>query len=236
MTRTSYRHCRAGSFPSALPGCCSTRRSFFRRSRSWSISRTRFVPRSGRCAGKSSSPCSGLRVLFGVQVFAYSQVLLYSALQTSLLPFNSVVLLIACAFIVVSLVWRRLGSFDVYPSQAFLYRLAHPSGGRSLSSRRLRTGRAHRSRGRPTEGSGRRFRGSHRHTRSRPPPPLDGASAEGQGIPEPSFEAPDARLPPHLGRVHEANQPSRRDRPSRRPRSETSPRRRSAAPRRRSGW
>ncbi len=63
----------------------------------------------------------GIGVLFGVQLFAYSQVLLYSALQTSLLPFNSVVLLIACAFIVVSLVWRRLGSFDVYPSQTFLY-------------------------------------------------------------------------------------------------------------------
>ncbi len=63
----------------------------------------------------------GIGVLFGVELFAYSQVLLYSALQTTLLPFNSVVLLIACAFVVGALVWRRLGSFDVYPSQAFLY-------------------------------------------------------------------------------------------------------------------
>jgi len=63
----------------------------------------------------------GIALLFGVELFAYSQVLLYSALQTSLLPFASVVLLMTCAFVVVSLVWRRLGSFDVYPSQAFLY-------------------------------------------------------------------------------------------------------------------
>jgi putative PEP-CTERM system histidine kinase len=63
----------------------------------------------------------GIALLFGVELFAYSQVLLYSALQTSLLPFGSVVLLMTCAFVVVSLVWRRLGSFDVYPSQAFLY-------------------------------------------------------------------------------------------------------------------
>jgi len=63
----------------------------------------------------------GVALLFGVELFAYSQVLLYSALQTTLLPFGSAVLLMTCAFVVVSLVWRRLGSFDVYPSQAFLY-------------------------------------------------------------------------------------------------------------------
>jgi len=63
----------------------------------------------------------GIALLFVVELFAYSQVLLYSALQTSILPFGSVVLLMTCAFVVVSLVWRRLGSFDVYPSQAFLY-------------------------------------------------------------------------------------------------------------------
>jgi len=63
----------------------------------------------------------GIGLLFGVELFAESQVLLYSALQTQLLPFTSVVLLLACAFVVASLVFRRLGSFDVYPSQAFLY-------------------------------------------------------------------------------------------------------------------
>ncbi len=63
----------------------------------------------------------GVGILFGVELFAYSQVLLYSAFQTSLLPFGSVVLLMTCAFVAASLVWRRLGSFDVYPSQAFLY-------------------------------------------------------------------------------------------------------------------
>ena len=63
----------------------------------------------------------GVALLFGVELFAYSQVLLYSALQTTLLPFGSAVLLMTCGFVVVSLVWRRLGSFDVYPSQAFLY-------------------------------------------------------------------------------------------------------------------
>ncbi len=63
----------------------------------------------------------GVGILFGVELFAYSQVLLYSALQTSLLPFGSVVLLMTCGFVAASLVWRRLGSFDVYPSQAFLY-------------------------------------------------------------------------------------------------------------------
>jgi putative PEP-CTERM system histidine kinase len=63
----------------------------------------------------------GIALLFGVELFAYSQVLLYSALQTSLLPFSSAVLLMSCAFVVASLVWRRLGSFDVYPSQVFLY-------------------------------------------------------------------------------------------------------------------
>jgi putative PEP-CTERM system histidine kinase len=63
----------------------------------------------------------GIGLLFGVELFTYSQVLLYSAFQTSLLPFGSAVLLMACGFVAASLVWRRLGSFDVYPSQAFLY-------------------------------------------------------------------------------------------------------------------
>jgi putative PEP-CTERM system histidine kinase len=63
----------------------------------------------------------GIGLLFGVELFTYSQVLLYSAFQTSLVPFGSVVLLMACGFVTASLVWRRLGSFDVYPSQAFLY-------------------------------------------------------------------------------------------------------------------
>jgi putative PEP-CTERM system histidine kinase len=63
----------------------------------------------------------GIALLFGVELFSYSQVLLYSALQTTLFPFSSVVLLMSCGLVVVSVVWRRLGSIDVYPSQAFLY-------------------------------------------------------------------------------------------------------------------
>jgi putative PEP-CTERM system histidine kinase len=63
----------------------------------------------------------GVGLLIGVQLFAYSQVLLYSVLQTSLLAFHSVAILIACVFVVISLVWRRLGGFDVYPSQTLIY-------------------------------------------------------------------------------------------------------------------
>jgi putative PEP-CTERM system histidine kinase len=63
----------------------------------------------------------GIALLFGVELFTYSQVLLYSALQTSLLPFGSVVLMMACLLVVGSIVFRNLGSFDVYPSQIFLY-------------------------------------------------------------------------------------------------------------------
>jgi putative PEP-CTERM system histidine kinase len=63
----------------------------------------------------------GVALLFGVEIFSYSQILLYSALQTSLLPFGSIVLLMTCSLVVASLVFRRLGSFDVYPSQTLLY-------------------------------------------------------------------------------------------------------------------
>jgi putative PEP-CTERM system histidine kinase len=63
----------------------------------------------------------GVASLFGVELFTGSQVLLYSALQTQLLPFGSAAVLLACAFVVFSLVRRRLGSFDVYPSEALLY-------------------------------------------------------------------------------------------------------------------
>jgi hypothetical protein len=65
----------------------------------------------------------GIALLFGVELFAYSQVLLYSAFQTSLLPFSSAVLLITCGFVVVSLVWRRLEA-STSITQAFL-QLAH---------------------------------------------------------------------------------------------------------------
>jgi putative PEP-CTERM system histidine kinase len=63
----------------------------------------------------------GLAGLFAVSLFTGSQVVLYSAIQNQLLPFGSVAILFACAFIVFSLVWRRLGSFDVYPSEALIY-------------------------------------------------------------------------------------------------------------------
>jgi putative PEP-CTERM system histidine kinase len=63
----------------------------------------------------------GLAGLFAVELFTGSQVVLYHAIQNQLLPFGSVAILFACAFIVFSLVWRRLGSFDVYPSEALIY-------------------------------------------------------------------------------------------------------------------
>ncbi len=63
----------------------------------------------------------GLGALFGVQLFLYSQVLLYSFIQTTLFPFASGALLLSSALIVVSLKRSRLASFDVYPSERFVY-------------------------------------------------------------------------------------------------------------------
>ncbi|MGH9322286.1 MAG: XrtA/PEP-CTERM system histidine kinase PrsK [Vicinamibacteria bacterium] len=63
----------------------------------------------------------GLAALFGVQLFIYSQVLLYSSIQTTLFPFASGALLLASGLIVVSLKRSRLFSFDVYPSERLLY-------------------------------------------------------------------------------------------------------------------
>lgn len=63
----------------------------------------------------------GLGALFGVQLFLYSQVLLYSFIQTTLFPFASGALLFSSGLIVVWLKRSRLASFDVYPSERFLY-------------------------------------------------------------------------------------------------------------------
>ncbi len=63
----------------------------------------------------------GLGALFGVELFLSSQVLLYSAIQTTLIPFGSAALLLASGFIGFSFLWRRLGTYEVYPSQALLY-------------------------------------------------------------------------------------------------------------------
>lgn len=63
----------------------------------------------------------GLGALFGMELFLHSQVLLYSSIQTTLFPIGSVALLLASAMVAFSLLRSRLESFDVYPSEAFLY-------------------------------------------------------------------------------------------------------------------
>jgi putative PEP-CTERM system histidine kinase len=63
----------------------------------------------------------GVGALFGVEVFLYSQVLLYSSIQTTLLPIGSAALLLAGALVALSLARRGLGSFDVYPSESLLF-------------------------------------------------------------------------------------------------------------------
>jgi hypothetical protein len=63
----------------------------------------------------------GIAALFGVEVFLESQVLLYSSIQTTLLPIGSAALLLAGALVALSLARRGLGSFDVYPSESLLF-------------------------------------------------------------------------------------------------------------------
>lgn len=63
----------------------------------------------------------GLGALFGVEIFLASQVLLFSVIQTTLLPLGSAALLLAVGFVSYSMARRRLGRFDVYPSESFLF-------------------------------------------------------------------------------------------------------------------
>ena len=92
--------------------------------------------------------------------------------------------------------------------------LAHAPGGGGLPPGRRRPRGAHRRRRRPPERAGNRLRGARRHRRSGADAAFNRAPAKGQGVRQPASEAPDARLPPDLGRVHETNQPDRRHRPA----------------------
>jgi putative PEP-CTERM system histidine kinase len=62
----------------------------------------------------------GLAVLFGVKIYIASQVLLYAAINLSLMPFQAIGLFVACSLIGLSLFRSRLANVDVYPSHAVL--------------------------------------------------------------------------------------------------------------------
>ncbi len=63
----------------------------------------------------------GVGVIFGVQIFLSSQILLYQLVWPDILPFGSAALLLGSVFIGFSLARRTLRSFDVYPSERFVY-------------------------------------------------------------------------------------------------------------------
>ena len=60
-------------------------------------------------------------VVFGVDLFLHSQVLLHSWIQTPLFPFGSSALLLGSALVVVAFVRRRGGSLEIYPSESMLF-------------------------------------------------------------------------------------------------------------------
>jgi putative PEP-CTERM system histidine kinase len=62
----------------------------------------------------------GLAVLFGGQIYFSSQILLYSAVNLSLVTISATGLFISCSLIALSLFRSRLVNVDVYPSQAVL--------------------------------------------------------------------------------------------------------------------
>ena len=62
----------------------------------------------------------GLAVLFGAKVYSCSQVLLYSAVNLSLVTVSATGLFIACSLIAVSLFRSKLANVDVYPSEVVL--------------------------------------------------------------------------------------------------------------------
>ena len=60
-------------------------------------------------------------VVFGVELFLHSQVLLHSWIQTPLFPFGSSALLLGSALVVVAFVRRRGGLLEIYPSESMLF-------------------------------------------------------------------------------------------------------------------
>ncbi len=62
-----------------------------------------------------------IAVIFGVELFLHSQVLLHSWIQTPLFPFGSSALLLGSTLVVVAFVRRRAGSLEIYPSESLLF-------------------------------------------------------------------------------------------------------------------
>ncbi len=60
-------------------------------------------------------------VVFGVELFLHSQVLLHSWIQTPLFPFTSSALLLGSVPVVVAFVRRRGGLLEIYPSESLLF-------------------------------------------------------------------------------------------------------------------
>jgi putative PEP-CTERM system histidine kinase len=63
----------------------------------------------------------GLGAIFAVQIYTSSHSLLYTSLDTRLLPLHSAALVLAALLILVSYLRQGLLRVDLYPSQAFLY-------------------------------------------------------------------------------------------------------------------
>ena len=63
----------------------------------------------------------GLAVLFGVKIYLSSQVLIYSAINLSLVSVSAIGLFVACSLMALSLFRSRLVNVDVYPSRAVLH-------------------------------------------------------------------------------------------------------------------
>jgi hypothetical protein len=63
----------------------------------------------------------GLGVIFAAQVYTGSQIMIFRAIDRSLLVVNSVALLVGCGLILRSLFREGHFNIDVYPSQAVLY-------------------------------------------------------------------------------------------------------------------
>jgi len=63
----------------------------------------------------------GLAAIFAVQIYTASHALLYTSLDTRLLPVHTAVLIVADLLILVSFLRRGLLRVDLYPSQSFLY-------------------------------------------------------------------------------------------------------------------
>jgi putative PEP-CTERM system histidine kinase len=62
----------------------------------------------------------GLALIFGVNVYVFSQMLLFSAYHTQLAELTNVALILGCGLIGVGQVRASFGDFDIYPSRAIL--------------------------------------------------------------------------------------------------------------------